>query len=121
MAGFDLQRAAFSCQWRGRGLAGVAGLQMITEFRSFSGRREKSDGTQRNEWTSMALVSPLQKLTCPHCFERFHLAKAPHRLLGRGVPTEPDLAIAKHFGIPARPLNKVDYSPTEGSFWKRLG
>lgn len=69
----------------------------------------------------MGLVSPLQKVTCPHCFERFHLSRAPHRLLGRGVPTEPDLAIAKHFGIPARPLNKVDYSPTEGSFWRRLG
>jgi hypothetical protein len=68
----------------------------------------------------VAFVSPLGKVTCPHCSEQFHLSKAPHRLVGLSAPTAADQALEKHFGSPMPPMGQVDDSMVNGSIWRRL-
>jgi hypothetical protein len=46
-------------------------------------------------------ITPWSHATCPYCFERFHLADCPIRLVS-GVP-EPDVALGRFLGGPSTP------------------
>ena len=66
----------------------------------------------------MALISPFGKVTCPFCFERFHLSQAPLRNTALTAPTEPDTHVGRFLGPQVRPpeLGRVVPPPTSDPF-----
>jgi hypothetical protein len=65
----------------------------------------------------MPLVAPWSKVTCPYCFEQFHLSKTPRRLVGPGISSAPDEAIKRYFGMDDAPLLGEVKEPRKPAKW----
>ncbi len=57
----------------------------------------------------MRLTSPFREVTCPFCFQRFHLAEAPCR--SANGPIEPDTGIGDFLGEPPPEMRRVEPVP----------
>src|SRR5206468_2459063 len=69
----------------------------------------------------MPIAPPWSKVTCPYCFAKFHLSKAPRRMVYPGAPTEPDARIQAYFGMGGAPvLGKVNYPPKPLPWWRNV-
>src|SRR5262249_29297485 len=66
----------------------------------------------------MRWISPWHRVTCPFCFHRFHLSRAPRRVVLGATPV-PDQAVGRFLGQPPPALGPVVH-PEPGGFWKRL-
>jgi GTPase SAR1 family protein len=70
---------------------------------------------------SLHLTTPWSRVTCPFCFERFHLVDAPRRSIAPNAPLYPDREVAHFLGEDERaaPLLREVLRPPQG-FWVRL-
>ncbi|MSU54544.1 MAG: hypothetical protein EXS48_01745 [Candidatus Staskawiczbacteria bacterium] len=67
----------------------------------------------------MGFISPLSKATCPFCFHRFHLSKAPRRATDPTLPQIKDIKMGKFLGRPGLELGMVT-EPSEFSWAEKF-
>ncbi len=59
----------------------------------------------------MPIVAPWSRVTCPYCFDRFHLSRAHRRQVGSSAPQVPDPQLGGFFGNPSLMAGEW-YDPT---------